>query len=547
MKFYFPLLLFYCFTEVVFSSSLNISSTPIQISKDSLLFQQKIDSANFYLHSDIQKATVLYTEALNLVTTSKHERLKAAVYERFGVLERIKSNYAKALEFQLKSLEIHEKYFDSLKIAENYHGIGIVMRYQKEYDDAESYFKKAITVRAQINDTLGLGGSYSMLGVIYRRQKRYKEAEDQYLIALKLFTLIDNKDEIAHVNGNLASLYYYQKEYLKSNAINLNALPYFKETDNKSSLATRYANIARGYQKLKNYKKAIVYFDSVIAISKEQGYIRKLSSNYNGRSKSYNSLKDYKNALNDYIAYKESNDSVFNLKNTKEITTLLLNAEFEKQRAIDSIQFSVKERNLQLTASSEKNKNRFYLLLLFIIALTGIVLFYILKQKKKIVTTQLKNQVLQAQVLEQTLKTNKSETERIINEKSINLSYKQNLLSFISGLLKKRDVSTVFKDLNVLTIELGNQINSENSQSVLDKDFINLHVQFEKKLIQKYPALTKTEREICSLILANKSIKDIVSIKGVSSASVQSIRYRIRKKLNLQKGKELQQFLKELS
>ena len=540
MKFNIPLILFCCFTNLVFSSS-------FQISKDSLLFQQKIDSADYYLNSDIQKAEKLYTDALDLVSSPKQELLKANVYGRFGVLERMKSNYAKALEFYLKSLNIHEKHFDSLKIAENFHGIGVVMRYQNEYDESEKYLKKAIAIRTHLNDTLGLGGSHSMLGVIYRRQKKYKEAEDEYLIALKLFTQLNNIKEIVHINGNLATLYFFQKEYLKSNAINLNDLQYLKATNNESSLATRYSNIARGYEKLKKHKIAIVYFDSVIAISKEQGYIRQLSNNYNGRSKNYYLLKDYKNALNDYRAYKKTNDSVFNLKNTKEITTLLLNSEFKKQHAMDSIQFSVKEKNLQLVASSEKNKKGVYSLLLLITIIIGIVLFYVSKQKKKIVKTQLQNKILQSQLLEQKLKMNQSETERIINDKSISLSYKQNLLSFIIKLLKKRDVDTVFKDLNVLTIELDHQIKRESSQSVLDDDFENLHVQFEKKLIKHYPTLTKTEREICSLILAKKSIKDIVSIKGVSSASVQSTRYRIRKKLNLQKGEELQQFLKELS
>ena len=540
MKFFITLILCCCFTKGLFAAS-------VQISKDTLLFQQKIDSADFHLHSDIEKATVFYTDALNLATSSKNEHLKAAVYGRLGTLERIKSNYPKALGFQLKSLKIHEKFFDSLKIAENFHRIGIVMRYQKEYDESEKYFKKAIVLRAQLNDTLGLGGSHSMLGVIYRRQKKYKEAENQYLTALKLFTKINNKEEVLGVKGNLASLYYFQKKYSKSNDINLKSLAYLKKTDNQSSLATRYANIAKGYEKLKKHKIAIKYFDSVIAISKKQGYTRQLSTNLNGRSKNYYLTNDYKNAFNDYRAYKKANDAVYNLKNTKEVASLLLNAKFEKQHAIDSIQFSVKEKKLQLIAESEKNKNNFYFLVLCIVIATGIVLFYVLNQRKKLLTTMYDNKVLQTQVLKQKLNINKSESERIINEKAISLSSKKKLSSFITGLIKKGNTNTVFNDLSVLTIELNNQINKESSQSVLDKDFENLHVQFEKKLIQQYPTLTKTEREICSLILANKSIKDIVSIRGVSSASVQSVRYRIRKKLKLQKGQELHQFLKLLS
>jgi len=543
MKCYSSLLFFILF----FISILNSHTALAQDSKNTLLVQQKIDSANFYLKSNIEKARVLFTDVLNLAETLENERLKASIYGRLGTLERMKSNHVQALEFHLKSLKIHEKHNDSLKIAENYHSIGIVMRYQIQYDESANYLKKAIALRVQLNDTLGLAGSHSMLGVIYRRQKKYNDAEKEYLLALKLFTLLNNKEEILGVKGNLASLYYYQKKYAKSNEVNLESLIYLKEVDNKSSLATRYANIARGYQKLKEYKTSIKYFDSVIAISKEQGYIRQLSLSHNGRSRIYYYLKDYKNALSDYRAYKNTNDSVFSSRKTREITTLLLNKEFENQRVIDSIQFSSKEKNLQLIAESEKNKTKFYSLLLLLFLLIGVALFYVLKHKRKIVETRLENKELLAQVLEQKLKINRSESERIINEKAINLSNKKNLFSFITKLLKKGDTSSIFNDLNALTIELNNQINKESSQSVLDKDFDNLHVRFEKKLIELYPALTKTEREICSLILANKSIKDIISIRGVTSASVQSIRYRIRKKLNLKKGQELQQFLKELS
>lgn len=541
MKFYFSLL----FLKVVCVSS--IHATSCQISQDSLLFQKKVDSANIYMHSNLDKATALYNEALNLATISKNELQLAAIYSRLGSVERMKSNHVNALELHLKSLKIHEKYSDSLKIGENYHSIGIVLRYQRQYEASKKYFKKAIAIRLQLNDIKGLAGSNSMLGVIYRRQKKYIEAEKHYLKAIELFQKINDQEEILSVMGNLAGLYYFQKRYLKSNEINLNSLAHLKETKNKSSLATRYANIARGYQKLKKYKISNKYFDSVIAISQEQGYIKQLSSNLNGRSRNYYYLKDYKNALNDYRAYKKTNDSVYSIRKTREITTLLLNKEFENQRVIDSVQFSVKEKNLQLIAKSEKSKNSLYLLLLTILAATGIVLFYGLKQKKKIAETELENKALQAQILKQKLNDNKSETERIINEKSINLSYKKNLLSFISELLKRGDTATVFSDLNGLILELKNQIHNESSQSVLDENLENLHVQFEKKLIQQYPNLTKTEREVCSLILANKSIKDIVSIKGVSSASVQSIRYRIRKKLNLEKGQELNQFLKDLA
>ena len=95
-------------------------------------------------------------------------------------------------------------------------------------------------------------------------------------------------------------------------------------------------------------------------------------------------------------------------------------------------------------------------------------------------------------------------------------------------------------------MELDQQAKTETVHYILDENMEKLHVEFEKKLNKKYPTLTKTEREICSLIRAKMSIKDISNIKGVTSASVQSARYRIRKKMHLQQGEELQKFIENL-
>jgi len=168
------------------------------------------------------------------------------------------------------------------------------------------------------------------------------------------------------------------------------------------------------------------------------------------------------------------------------------------------------------------------------------------RYKRNLSKTKLEKERLESELLKQKLEATEREAQRVINGKSISLTHKKNLISQIKHLINKQNTSTIFKDLNVLTMELDQQSRTETLDYILDENMEKLHVEFEKKLIKTYPELTKTEREICSFIRANMSIKDISNIKGVSSASVQSARYRIRKKMNLEKGEELQKFIQNL-
>ncbi len=508
--------------------------------------QKLLDSADYYRNSSTIKAEYFYTEALKEATIQKDSVQKALVLSRLGIINEIKSQYSASIDFHLKSLDINTKLKDSFNIAVNYHNIAMIMRFQNDYELSKSYFEKAIEIRKTFDNPIYLGISYNMLGVIYRMEGDYDTALQYYQKAFNIFRSQNNKENLIIVYGNLATLYDFKKEYKKSIEINLISIPYYKTINNKTALTDRYTNIARSYEDLKMYKTAITYLDSAITINKDQGYLEPLATSYLFRSNNYYRLKKYKEAVHDYQDYKFINDSVFNDKKTKEITTRFLQLDFEKQKALDSIQFAETEKQLEFINETEKNKKNTYLILLAGSIIMGIITLSNFRYKRNLAKTKLENEQLESELLKQKLNATERETQRVITGKSISLTHKKNLVSQIKYMIKKHDSSSIFKDLSLLTMELEQQAQTETLDYALDENLEKLHVEFEKKLISIYPELTKTEREICSLIRAKMSIKDVANIKGVSSASVQSARYRIRKKMNLKKGEELHQFIQNL-
>lgn len=64
-----------------------------------------------------------------------------------------------------------------------------------------------------------------------------------------------------------------------------------------------------------------------------------------------------------------------------------------------------------------------------------------------------------------------------------------------------------------------------------------------QKLARDYPELTAGELELAGLLLRHPHSKEVAQHLNISPASVNTARYRLRKKLGLQKGEDLLKFL----
>ena len=75
---------------------------------------------------------------------------------------------------------------------------------------------------------------------------------------------------------------------------------------------------------------------------------------------------------------------------------------------------------------------------------------------------------------------------------------------------------------------------------------MEVHRDFREKLTSRYPKLTSNERKLCAFVLMNMSTKDISSITYQSPQSIKIARYRLRKKLGMERHENLNAFLHSL-
>lgn len=70
-----------------------------------------------------------------------------------------------------------------------------------------------------------------------------------------------------------------------------------------------------------------------------------------------------------------------------------------------------------------------------------------------------------------------------------------------------------------------------------------IHKEFKMKLENAYPDLTDQEKKLATLIRLNLSNKEIATLLSISPKSVEVARYRLKKKLGLEKDDSLMQFI----
>ena len=100
--------------------------------------------------------------------------------------------------------------------------------------------------------------------------------------------------------------------------------------------------------------------------------------------------------------------------------------------------------------------------------------------------------------------------------------------------------------LQSLIRDLNRELQSENYWDHFERNYRDLHDQFSESLVEKHPKLTKGEIRLSYLIRQKMNNKEIATVLNVSPAAVEKAKYRLKKKIYLEKDESLDQYLQDL-
>ncbi len=193
-----------------------------------------------------------------------------------------------------------------------------------------------------------------------------------------------------------------------------------------------------------------------------------------------------------------------------------------------------------------------FLLYALIILMIVIVVYYFNKRKNIKVQKQLKikyakeqEEILKEKTLENEKRIIQLKNEALTNE--VKLKSKE-LANTAMALVKKNEtLQDIKKELSIskenfdnqyafkkILKKVDNSIEHKDEWKVFEYNFNQVHEDFFKTLKGKHPSLTAKDLKICAYIKMNLANKEIAPLMNVSVRGLETHRYRLKKKLNLE-------------
>lgn len=234
----------------------------------------------------------------------------------------------------------------------------------------------------------------------------------------------------------------------------------------------------------------------------------------------------------------------------------LTSQEIPKARARDAISRQ-KEMMTTMEQEAKNAHNKFIIVLLVLVAVlltAGGVLIYVLQRGKmrKIENRELRSNLEQEMIIK---RLNMENFERDMKQKECEISSSVLLVSNKNDVLQKIGKLTErYSDMGLIPREYVREVNALVGDSIKGDDewtrfkmhFDTVHPDFFKKLKEVSDELTENDLRLCAYVKIGMRAKDIASMLSVTPASVNSNRYRLRRKLSLSKEDSLDDFIRKI-
>ncbi|MGL5273635.1 MAG: hypothetical protein ACRC8J_09190, partial [Phocaeicola sp.] len=119
-------------------------------------------------------------------------------------------------------------------------------------------------------------------------------------------------------------------------------------------------------------------------------------------------------------------------------------------------------------------------------------------------------------------------------------------LKKISSDIQNKELESVNKRIATLQSKLTQSIEQEIEWGDFGENFDLVNDKLLKKLLLKYPWMNKNEQKLCVYIHMGLQTKEIAPLMNLSTRGVEMLRYRMRKKMELERTDDLEQLFQTL-
>ena len=425
----------------------------------------------------------------------------STTYNNIALVQVELENYNLALENIIKAFNLRVKHnFNPIDIAHSFKSF------------SELYFKWNMQKKGNLY--LAKTDSVNRLIQNQKSTSKFKDFED---LTFKL-----SENYVGNCYEYKGTYLFKQKRYIQAlEAFNTASSYYGEFTFQKVSLMNKKANV---YYMLSEFGNCLKVIDESILLSKEQ-----------------NLQNEEEIALE--LKFKVLNK--LGLSSELEITVdeILQNNDYRYSVQIDQLlsglesknEIKIKKREIE----EQKQKNsRIVFISIIVILILGFAAAYFLSRKvyldkQMIIANQ--NQKIALSDLEHKKRELASISTNIVQENE-QISNILKDLKYYTSLLKLDKDKSIF---NPLIQSIKRILTEKRKEDLYTDQFNAAYPGYFEYLTRTYKDLTTSDLKLCTFLRMNLNTKEIADIMGLSVRSVESRRYRLRKKLQLSKDEDL--------
>jgi len=165
------------------------------------------------------------------------------------------------------------------------------------------------------------------------------------------------------------------------------------------------------------------------------------------------------------------------------------------------------------------------------------------KKQRAFALTQANNEKMIVQLKNEKLQNDIDSKSREIAASTMSIIKKNDLINSI-----KKELVKVENDQHVKSVIkiIDQNLSDENNWEMFKEAFDNADHDFLTQLKSLHPKLTPNDLRLCAYLRLNLSSKEIAPLLNISAKSIETKRYRLRKKMNLPHEKSLVEYILEL-
>ncbi|TKG89606.1 tetratricopeptide repeat protein [Puteibacter caeruleilacunae] len=460
----------------------------------------------------------------------KNQRARLLSHRLKGKILRWNDEPKEALKEFLLVLDLKP---DSLSIANVQFNLGMVYSSLHLNDKALTAYKKSISIYKSLKTNKSVHNIYNCIADVYSYNLQdYEQAEKYYLQALSSFSFQDEKFKIntegqqslSAIHNNLGVLYSATKQFKKAEEHLINSLSIAQQMHDSLGIFHSSISLAQMYRRHNQYEKSLQILDDFeheylnYAPYLQAEFLREWTTALAGS-------RNYKKAYEFSDHYAIVRDSLYNTAVLQQVTKV-------------EAEYRHKLEEEQLKVEVQKSNNKTLVLVVTCITLVLILLilgllylrYHFYLKKEEIDLLHCKNREVLSNAMKQT---GFNTILDVITKELQNFSHQEKLQ----------------KGSQVRLEELMKQISLSRTKfqwEDFEVLFTRVYAGFLKELNKRHANLTSSERKLCALIKLDLTNLEIANFLNIEPQSVHVAKSRLRKKMVLDKSKDLYYYLNKL-